>query len=86
MAAGQTMTLMPHGKELTTQEAAEILHVSRPHLIRLLDDGRIPFHRTGTHRRILIQDVLAFREQRAAERRHHLDTLSALSRELEEQA
>jgi excisionase family DNA binding protein len=84
MAAGKTMTLMPHGKELTTQEAAEILHVSRPHLIKLLDRNEIAFHRTpGLHRRIRIEDVLEFRARRAVERREHLRALTEFSQSLE---
>jgi excisionase family DNA binding protein len=82
MAKGQTITLVPHSKELTTQEAAELLHVSRPHLIKLLDEGVIPHHRVGTHRRILIEDVLSYREQRAQTRREKLDELTRISEEL----
>jgi excisionase family DNA binding protein len=83
MARGQTMTLVPHGKELTTQEAAELLHVSRPHLVKLLDTGTIPHHKVGTHRRVRIEDVLDYREQRAESRREKLDELTRLSEELE---
>jgi excisionase family DNA binding protein len=82
MARGQTMTLVPHGKELTSQEAADLLHVSRPHLVKMLDDGTIPHHKVGTHRRVLIQDVLDYRERRAAGRREKLDELARLSEEL----
>jgi excisionase family DNA binding protein len=83
MARGQTMTLVPHGKELTTQEAADLLHVSRPHLVKLLDAGTIPHHKVGTHRRVRIEDVLDYREQRARTRRQKLDDLTRLSEELE---
>jgi excisionase family DNA binding protein len=83
MARGQTMMLVPHGKELTTQEAADLLHVSRPHLVKLLDDGTIPHHRVGTHRRVRIEDVLDYRQQRAVTRREKLDELTRLSEELE---
>lgn len=83
MARGQTMTLVPHGKELTTQEAADLLHVSRPHLVKLLDAGEIPHYKVGTHRRVRIEDVLAYREARAAVRRGKLDELTRLSEELE---
>lgn len=82
MARGQTMTLVPHGKELTTQEAADLLHVSRPHLVKLLDDGAIPHYKVGTHRRIRIQDVLDYRERRAGSRRQKLNELTRLSQEL----
>lgn len=83
MARGQTMTLIRHGKELTTQEAADLLHVSRPHLVKLLDDGIIDHYRVGTHRRVRIEDVLAYRESRAGTRREKLDELTRLSEELE---
>lgn len=83
MARGQTMTLVPHGKELTTQQAADLLHVSRPHLVKLLDDGTIDHYKVGTHRRVRIEDVLAYRANRAAVRRAKLDELAQLSQELE---
>jgi len=83
MARGQTMTLVPHGKELTTQEAADLLHVSRPHLVKLLDQGAIDHYKVGTHRRVRIEDVLAYRERRATVRRAKLDELTRLSEELE---
>jgi excisionase family DNA binding protein len=82
MAAGQSITLFPHGKELTSQEAADIIHVSRPHLIKLLDRGELPFHRIGTHRRIRIEDVLEYRDRRDAGRNAALDDLARLSEEL----
>src|SRR5262245_28020042 len=68
MAKGQTVLLMPQGRILTTQEAAELLHVSRPHLVKLCDNGVLPFDRVGSHRRLKIEDVLAYREARARER------------------
>jgi excisionase family DNA binding protein len=63
LAAGQAVTLIPMTKEITTQEAAEFLNVSRPFLIRLLEGGRIPFRKVGTHRRIRFGDVLRFRQE-----------------------
>ncbi len=83
MARGQTMMLVPHGRELTTQEAAELLHVSRPHLVKLLEAEAIPHHKVGTHRRVRIEDVLDYRERRAGTRREKLDALTRLSEELE---
>lgn len=83
MTRGQTMTLVPHGKELTTQEAADLLHVSRPHLVKLLNEGTIPHYKVGTHRRVRIEDALDYRERRAATRREKLDELTRLSEELE---
>lgn len=83
MAAGQTMTLMPTGKQLTTQQAAEMLRMSRPHLIKLLDRGEIPYERVGTHRRLMVEDVLAYRAARAEAREQQLDELAQLSQDLE---
>ena len=81
MAAGQTMTLVPSGKLLTTRQAAEMLQVSRPHLIKLLERGDIPFEKVGTHRRVRVSDVLEYREQRARSRREQLRELSQYSSE-----
>jgi excisionase family DNA binding protein len=82
MAQGQAVTLIPHGHELTTQQAADLLHVSRPHLTKLLEDGAIPFHRVGTHRRVAIEDILSFREQRSGTRHQKIRELGQLSQEL----
>jgi excisionase family DNA binding protein len=83
MAQGLTIALIPHDKELTTREAADILNVSRPFLVKLLDRGQIPYHRVGTHRRVRVEDVLAYRELRAARRREKLRALTELSEQLE---
>jgi len=83
MAQGLTITLIPHDKELTTREAADILNLSRPFLVKLLDRGDIPYHRVGTHRRVQVEDVLAYRELRASRRREKLRELTELSEQLE---
>jgi excisionase family DNA binding protein len=82
LARGQSVAVVPHDKDLTSQEAADMLHVSRPHLIKLLDGGKIPFHRVGTHRRIKLEDALAHRDRRDAARKAALDELTRLSEEL----
>jgi excisionase family DNA binding protein len=72
---------MPARKELTTQEAADLLNVSRPYLLRLLDADRIPCKKSGKHRRLRIEDVLAFKETRDQDRRRVLAELSLLTQE-----
>jgi excisionase family DNA binding protein len=82
MAQGLAMTLIPSGRELTTQEAADLLRMSRPTVIRLLEDGTIPFHKVGTHRRIDVEDVLAYRTKRNEQRRAALRELTEISEEI----
>jgi excisionase family DNA binding protein len=82
LAHGQVVTLVSCNKELTTQQAANLLGVSRPYLIKLLEQGEIPFVRTGTHRRILFDDLMAYKERRDAGRRKDLASLTQLSQEL----
>jgi excisionase family DNA binding protein len=82
LARGGAISVVPVGKELTTQQAADILNISRQYLVRLLDEGRIPHFRVGKHRRVHAEDVLAFRRERDRDRRAALDELTELSEEL----
>jgi excisionase family DNA binding protein len=79
MARGDSITVVPVGREVTTQKAADLLNVSRQYLVRLLDEGRIPFRKTGKHRRLRIEDVLAFKETRDRDRRAGLRELSRMT-------
>ena len=82
MAQGKIVTLIPSAAELTTHQAAKLLGVSRPYLIKRMEAGKIPFRRTGTHRRVRYDDLLAYREQDREERHRGLDELTALSEEM----
>jgi excisionase family DNA binding protein len=82
MAKGNAVTLIPINAMLTTQEAADILNVSRPFLVGLLEAGKIPYQRLGTHRRISFKDLMAFKEKTDAAREEALRQLTEEAQEL----
>ena len=76
------MTLIPVHAELTTQEAADMLNISRPSLIQLLDDGKMEYRKVGTHRRVRFDALMAYKRQSDAERRAALVELAAYDQEI----
>lgn len=81
MSKGNAISIIPHHQELSSQEAANLLNVSRPFLVGLLEQGGIPFRKVGAHRRVLLNDIMAYREQTEQLRTKALDDLAALSQE-----
>jgi excisionase family DNA binding protein len=73
---GKVITVVPRTQRLTTQEAADFLGISRPTLVKLLEQGKIPYEQPGRHRRILFSDLLHYLERRSEERHAALDRMT----------
>lgn len=76
LQAGKAVSIVPEHQQLTTQRAADILGVSRPFLVRLVENGDIPFHMVGSHRRIYLRDLLEYKKRRDAARHEAIDNMA----------
>jgi len=79
---GEGVTFVPHAKKLTTQQCADILNVSRPYFVKLLEEGKVPYEKIGRHRRILARDLFCFQKDRDANRREAMEALLSSDGEL----
>jgi excisionase family DNA binding protein len=82
LAMGNAVQVVPIHAELTTQEGADLLNVSRPHLVKLLDENVIPHTKVGRHRRVKFADLMDYKQRRTAESRQAMDELAAQAQEL----
>jgi excisionase family DNA binding protein len=82
LAQGKAVSVIPKELDITTQEAAMFLNVSRPYFVRLLEEGQIPFHKVGTHRRVRFEDVVHYKEARRQKSQEALQELADQAQEL----
>ncbi len=82
MAEGKSISLVPSDSEVSTQQAADMLNVSRPHIVKLLEQGVIPFKKVGSHRRVLLEDLVEYEEKLKELRSNSLKNLAKQAQEL----
>jgi excisionase family DNA binding protein len=82
LAEGKAVSVVPKDLNVTTQEAAMFLNVSRPYLVRLLEEGKIRFHKVGSHRRIRFEDIMQYKEERTRKSNEALQALADQAQEI----
>lgn len=82
-AAGKSVRVVPEESEFTTQQAADFLNVSRPHVVKLIDEGSLPGYKVGSHRRVRLADLQNYKNERDTSQRRAVAELTALSEDLE---
>ncbi|WOB48093.1 helix-turn-helix domain-containing protein [Xanthomonas hydrangeae] len=82
LADGNAVQVVPIHAELTTQEAADLLNVSRPHMVKLMEEGALAFHRTGRHRRVRFADLMQFKRERERASEQAMQELATQAQEL----
>ena len=82
LLAGKHVRVIEDEEAMTTQEAADMLNVSRPHLVKLLEEGVLPFHKTGKHRRVLFADLMGYREEREKASHAAMEALAQQAQDL----
>jgi len=83
ISKGEAVTLVPFGAELSTQQAADMLNVSRPFLVKLIENNEVPHYKVGTHRRIRAKDLFAYKQRRDSKRNEALTKLAQLGQEID---
>ena len=82
MSQGKPISIVPVATEVTTQKAAEILGCSRPHVVKLIEEGKIPFAKVGKHRRLKFEDVVKYKEQMKKSQKQHITDIMNFDEEL----
>ena len=82
MAEGKSISIIPSDSEVSTQQAADMLNISRPHIVKLLEQGKIPFKKVGSHRRILLDDLMSYELKLKTQRKESLKFLAKQAQDL----